>query len=258
MKNPKPNPVCLAFAKILTMAKHFFFPPECVFCGRIMEIGTISLICPDCKAQLSFVSEKFCCEKCGKPIVSHGKRRLCYFCAEGKSHHFDRIVSAFEYTQSVRESIVRYKVFGTEGYSKTYADFLSQLVLEYYPHLTFDFICCAPPHTKSSKKQGTDRMNLLCRALSVRLKIPFEKDLLIKTRKTAKQTTLNYLERLTNLKDSILADRPESVRGKTVLLIDDVCTTRATIMECSRALKAAGAKRVYALTIATTVKKNES
>ena len=242
------------FAKSTALFKHFFFPPECVLCERIMAINTPILVCDECKENLSFLLNRLCCEKCGKPIVSHGKRQLCYFCAEGKSHYFDRIVSVFEYTDDVRDSIVRYKVLSTEGYSKTYSDFLRELFQKSYAGERFDFICSAPPHTKKAKSKGTDRLDLLCRALSSKINIPSEKEMLVKVRETQKQTRLSYVERLTNLKDAISVSRPENVVGKTVLLIDDVCTTRATIMECARALKAAGAKRVCAMTIATTVK----
>lgn len=242
------------FAKGILLLKHFFFPPECVFCERILEVNTPILVCDECNENLSFLPSRLCCEKCGKPIVSHGKRQLCYFCTEGKSHYFDRIVSAFEYTDDVRDSIVRYKVWSIEGYSKTYADFLCELFQKSYSGENFDFICCAPPHTKKAKSKGTDRLDLLCRTLSSKTNIPFEKEMLVKVRETQKQTRLSYAERLTNLKDAISVSRPENVVGKTVLLIDDVCTTRATMMECARALKAAGAKRVCAMTIATTVK----
>lgn len=242
------------FAKGIALLKHFFFPPECVFCEKILEVNTPILVCDDCKDSLSPLTETLCCKKCGKPIVSYGKRQLCYFCAEGKSHYFDRIVSVFEYTDDVRDSIVRYKVLSTEGYSKTYSDFLCELFQKSYPNESFDFICCAPPHTKKANSKGTDRLNLLCRTLSSKINIPFEKEMLVKVRETQKQTKLSYVERLTNLKDAIAASRPEYVFGKSVLLLDDVCTTRATIMECARALKAAGAKRVCAMTIATTVK----
>ncbi len=242
------------FAKSTALLKNFFFPPECVFCEKIMEINTPLLICDKCKDNISSLSKRLCCEKCGKPIVSHGKRQLCYFCAEGKSHYFDRIVSAFEYTDDVRDSIVRYKVWSTEGYSKTYADFLCELFQKCYSDENFDFICSAPPHTRKANNKGTDRLNLLCHTLSSKINIPFENEMLVKVRETQKQTKLSYVERLTNLKGAISVARPEAVLGKIVLLIDDVCTTRATIMECARALKAAGAKRVCAMTIATTVK----
>ncbi len=245
------------FVKSTAIFKHFFFPPECVFCEKILEINTPLLLCDKCKDSLSFLSSRLCCEKCGKPIVSHGKRQLCYFCAEGESHYFDRIVSVFEYTNDVRDSIVRYKFLSTEGYSRTYADFLYALFQKSYLSESFDFICSAPPHTRKAGNKGTDRLDLLCRTLSSKIKIPFQKEILVKVRETQKQTKLSYVERLTNLKGAIDVSRPEDVFGKTVLLIDDVCTTRATIMECARALKAADAKRVCAMTIATTIKNSK-
>ena len=67
------------------------------------------------------------------------------------------------------------------------------------------------------------------------------------------QTELKREERRENVKDAFEARRPEELRGKTILLVDDVCTTGATLEACARALKEAGARRIGALTVARQV-----
>ena len=241
------------FTTVLTIINNIIFPPQCVICDKILELNIAHCICGDCKTRLRACVDQVCCEKCGKPIVSFGTKQRCYRCLHATSGHFDKIASAYIYDAPVRESIVRYKSKGIQSYAKTYSQILSTALEQHYPNLTFDFICAAPSHQKKTVYQGFDNVELICKNLSKICGIPFKKGTIRKIRKTAKQTTLGFAQRLENLKDSMTVPLPESVAGKRVLLIDDVCTTGATIMECSRALKYAGAKSVHALTLATAI-----
>ncbi len=241
------------FTTIFTIIKNILFPPQCVICDKILEINVADCICTGCKDKLRACVSQVCCEKCGKPIVSFGTKQRCYRCLNATSGHFDKIASAYIYDAPVRESIVRYKSKGIQSYAKTYADILNIALGQHCADLTFDVMCAAPSHRKKTVYQGFDNVELICRYLSKMSGVPFEKGALRKIRQTAKQTTLGFAERLENLRNSMIVPRSDSVAGKTVLLIDDVCTTGATIVECSRALKSAGAKRVYALTLATAI-----
>jgi len=242
-------------ARFFQIIKNFIFPPQCVFCDRVLEINSNLLTCSDCRHLLLDLSQTLCCEKCGKPITSYGEKQLCYFCLTTHPKYFDRIISSFEYSGIVRDAIVRYKALGIENYAKTFSHFLEKTFFENYQHTHFDLICSAPPHSLKTDFLRVDSTSLICKSLSKKTGIPFKKNTLIKVRKTAKQTTLGYSERLKNLQNSMQAKTPSILKGKIVLLADDVCTTRATIIECSRALKAAGAKKVYALTLATAPNK---
>ncbi len=241
------------FTPFFTIIKNILFPPQCVICDKVLELNVADCICVDCKERLRACVNQVCCEKCGKPIVSFGTKQRCYRCLNATSGHFDKIASAYIYDAPVRESIVRYKSKGIQSYAKTYADILNIALGQHYTDLPFDFICAAPSHRKKTVYQGFDNVELICRYLSKETGIPFRKGTIKKIRKTAKQTTLGFAERLENLRNSMTVPLPESIAGKRVLLIDDVCTTGATIVECSRALKSAGAKSVHALTLATAI-----
>lgn len=238
----------------LKILNNFFFPPQCVFCDILLEPDSDECICKDCFKKISESPKRLCCTKCGKPVVSYGKRKICHHCYDNKTKYFNRIVSAFEYDGLVKSSILRFKSRGIPSYAPTYAKLLTETVSKHYGNLDFDFICSAPSHTDKKWDQGFDNVELICKHLSKELNIPFRNDILRKVRQTPRQTGLDYYQRRENLKDSMKADK-NAVTGKTLLLVDDVCTTRATIIECSRALKHAGAKAVYAVTIATTVRK---
>lgn len=214
-------------------------------------------VCGRCAEHMQFCSDGMCCERCGKPVVSFGEKQLCYFCINKKSKYFDRIVSVFEYEGLIRESVLRYKRLGLQKYAEVYAKVMSARFYEEYGNSDIDFICAAPSHRNKKRTKGFDHVEEICRYFSKITNIEHRKEVLFKTRRTAKQSSLNYEMRVKNLVDSMDVRDSAVVKGKNVLLIDDVCTTRSTIMECARALKKNGAKKVYALTLATAVKDQE-
>lgn len=244
-----------ALRNIFRIIMNFFFPPQCVFCDRILEINVKNCLCKNCRSDVSRCREKLCCKKCGKTVVSYGRRALCYFCAETSTKYFDRVVSVFEYEGAVRDSVLRYKNAGIQSYAQTYAELLAERIGEEYAGLDFDFICAAPSHENKGRKKGFDPVELICRKLSRRINVPYKRKVLKKTRETERQAGLSMQSRMHNLKNSMAVGDPKRVKGKRILLVDDICTTRATMIECSRALKKAEAKSVHAITFATTVKK---
>lgn len=232
--------------------KNILFPPKCIFCGRVMEPNTSMYVCGRCGNDIEFCSECICCEKCGKPIVSFGKRQLCYFCINEKSKQFDRIVSVFTYEGIVKDAVKKFKNSGLKSYVKTFADCVAAKVSEEYGNVDFDFMCGVLPSRKNKfKKKTFDQVDLICKIISSELGIRYEKKLFKYTRKTKKQSELGFSDRRANISGSVKVAAERNILGKTVLLVDDICTTRSTLIEYSRALKAAGAKKVYAVTIAT-------
>ncbi len=241
----------MKISNIFKFLKRIIFPPCCVFCDRIIEINSKINACGKCSDMIEFTSDKVCCKKCGKPIVGYNEKQLCYFCTNTSAMYFNRIVSVFTYDGLVRNSVIRYKGSGYREYTDTYADCMTVKFYDEYNDIPFDFICGVPSHDNKYNKKDFDQVDLLCRALCKRLSLKYETNIFKFVRKTGKQSTLGYDERQKNMKDSIAVSHCVDVSGKTVLLIDDICTTRATIIECSRALKSAGAKKVFALTLAT-------
>ncbi len=241
--------------KLFSTAANFFYPRRCIFCGETLEINSSDWTCSRCLKSLVWCRDMLCCEKCGKPVVSYGKRQRCYFCTETSPLYFDKVVSVFPYRPPVDRAIRRYKREEIQSTAKGFGDLVAMRFEEVFDKAEFDIVCGAPAHSADKRTACFDNVELICRAVSSRTGIPAEKALLKKTRTTYKQTELNYHQRLVNLRNSMEVSAPEKVKGKTVLLVDDVCTTRATVIECSRALKAAGAKKVVAVVFATTEKR---
>ena len=201
---------------------------------------------------MEFCSESICCIKCGKPIESFGKKQLCYFCANEKTKYFNRITSVFIYKGLASDAVKRFKSKGLTSYAETFTQCLVSQIADEYNGINLDFICgIMPNNSKKSKRKDFDQVQLLCERLSLKLGLPYKRKIFVRTRNTEKQSTLGFAERRINLKDSVKVNPRCDVKDQTVLLIDDVCTTRASIIEYSRALKAAGVKSVYAATVAT-------
>lgn len=243
--------------KILNIILNTLYPPKCLLCRRLLGILTEKPICDECRKKLKFITDGAVCEKCGKPLVSYGEKKRCYHCLNETHFYFHRILSCFEYDGDIKNSILRYK----DNPIPVYADFYGECLYKIYENELsdkgIDFVIGVPADKTRLKKRGEDPIELLCETFSKLSGVRYYKNCLKKVRKTKKQAKLSYAERQTNLKDSLRANNPSEIKDRIVLLIDDVCTTRATIKECSRELKFSGAKRVYVLTVATTLYRNK-
>lgn len=113
-----------------------------------------------------------------------------------------------------------------------------------------------PLHFLKRHSRGFNQSELLAKRLSPLVGLPLEERALVRNRWTRAQAGLGKEKRKGNVEDAFAVKRPECVRGRHVLLVDDVCTTGATLEACAQALKNAGAKNVNALTLARDVETN--
>jgi ComF family protein len=107
-----------------------------------------------------------------------------------------------------------------------------------------------PLHIRRLRERGFNQALLLVRELSKRMGIPYQERALKKIKDTPVQIALKKRERRKNLRGAFQVKDREAIRGKAIVLVDDVYTTGATINECSRTLLKAGAKQVAVLTVA--------
>lgn len=113
-----------------------------------------------------------------------------------------------------------------------------------------DMILAVPLHNARKRERGYNQAQLLADQLSKALKIPSPEDIIFRARHTKSQTTLNKEERLRNVEGIFKVKSPERIKDKTVIIIDDVLTTGATIGSCGQSLIKAGAKQALAMTAA--------
>ena len=232
----------------------FLFPKKCIFCGKIGKYKFYN-VCKSCFDKVEFCSDYECCTRCGTPQISMGEEKLCYDCMTRTYFPCKRIASVGAYRNDFRNCILRFKN-GKTSYGKTLGYFMTKRIYEVYKGVDFDIIVPVAFDKARQNSRGYSSSYILGKEISKITKIPFEGKGLKKIKKTPKQTSLKHKERIENLVDAFKGNE-DKVKGKTVLLVDDVCTTGSTLRECARALKRAGAKTVCGITAGTTVRFGE-
>lgn len=207
------------------------FPPRCLSCGRWVGRGA-DIFCPSCLEAFPWASP-----------VDH---RLTEWSAGGIDP-IDRIGALARYDGLLSDLIVRMKYRKEEKIGHRLGRWMASLVS---PVRDYDLLLPVPLHPTRLRERGFNQSWLLAKWFakgSLTRKDPF---LLRRLRKTPPQTNLSRRERLENVRGAFVLTRPEQVEGKRVLLIDDVCTTGATLAECGRLLKKAGAASVEGMVLA--------
>ena len=159
------------------------------------------------------------------------------------------IMSPFEYKGRLRDAIIDFKFGNCWSYAPLFADMMQDYIDSYgIMAEQFDFIVPVPLHEKRLKERGFNQSESIAEHVARNNGIPMRTDLLIRTRATKKQSTLRGTERALNVKDAFKCTG--DVKGKKILLFDDICTTGGTLRFCADALKEGGAEEICALTLA--------
>ena len=224
------------------MAVSLIFPGKCPVCDRpVRPFGALS--CPECENRIRYVEGDVCC-KCGKPVPD--SREYCRDC-ERRHHDFKRGFSLFEYN-SVSDSIYRFKYRGRREYAVWYGKQMAAKLGGDLRRLRPDALIPIPIHSSKMRTRGYNQASVLARELGRRIGIPVYDGLLIREKKTSPLKDLTPEER-NNILRGAFKITSNDVKLKTIVIIDDIYTTGATIDEAARVLKAAGAENVYFATL---------
>lgn len=221
-------------------ALDWLYPPYCGGCDRLGERW-----CTTCQELTPSFDDKIC-QICGQP---QKETTICFACRTSPPNYKAmRSYSAF--MGSLREAIHRLKYENDIGLGEA----LASLLIGFLNTLNWpiDLITPVPLSRSRLKQRGYNQADLLARPLALAKKIPYSRKAIKRIRDTESQTELSAQERMQNVSGAFLA-KSAQVSGKTVLIIDDVATTGATIQACAQALLTAGAKDVYALTLARAI-----
>jgi len=212
---------------------NILYPPKCVFCGKILNKDGED-VCEDCSEEVMFLSE--------------GE-------AASKGEFFDGCISAFPYKEKVRAAILRFKNKRCSHYAAPLAKMTAFVFKRDFGDIDkIDMITFVPTDGKTKFRRGYNQAELLAKEFAKELKLPPPKALMYEARKTEKQARLSAEKRKANLLGAIRAKKGAEIKGKNILVVDDIITTGSTLSECARALKTAGSGKVYCVTAAKTEK----
>lgn len=219
-------------------SRKLIFPPRCAVCAEVLTTQEWDgFLCAACAKEIPYLSAGKCLF-CGTQTDDGG---FCEACL--RTFAFSSVCGVFAY-KTVRKAIHLYKYDGGKrlsvGMGTLMADYLKarqKPLLE-----QTDLLLSVPLHPKKEKRRGFDQTELLCLQIAAQTGLEYRKNILKRTRNTAAQSGLSPEERKRNLKDAfeVTAD----VRGKRILLVDDIFTTGTTCHECAKVLLRAGAEQV--------------
>jgi ComF family protein len=233
------------FKKFSFQVLDFFLPRLCLFCGGVVAEEAAAAVCPACEGTIEWV-ESPVCPCCGLIFpVREGEDRLCGSC-QTEAPPFARARAAAVYEGLVAQAITRFKFGRQMAYLPLMQHWLQtprckELAAD------ADLLVPVPLHPRRFKYRGFNQALLLARAFP---EAEVGRETLARVRHTVPQVGLNPKERRDNVHQAFAVPQPEEVKGKNILLVDDLYTTGATVRECARVLKRAGAKRVEVLTVA--------
>ncbi len=233
---------------------NFILPPRCALCGHIMKID--KGICDSCIANIEFLKPPVCYH-CGHPLgevtSQSNKHLLCGHCLKNKRHNFRFVRSAFAYDELSKKMILDFKFYDRTDLANLLAKML-YIAGEDIFKSGVDMIIPVPLHYTRLIKRKYNQSSLLAKELGKLSGITVDNFSLRKIRRTKPQVECNGSARLKNLKGAFSVKYPDKIKGKRILLIDDVLTTGSTLKECCVTLKRAGAKSVDGLTVSRVLR----
>lgn len=220
------------------------FPRRCPVCDKpVRPFG--ELVCDECQKNIRYVHGATC-YKCGKPLGDENAE-YCLDCRTHK-HLYISGMSLFEY-KSISDSIYRYKYKGRQEYAEWYGEQMSLFWGERMLKLKPDALVPVPIHASKMKKRGYNQASLLAYSISKRLGIPVYDNIVCRVKKTIPLKDLAPNERNNILRGAFKLSS-DVVKLKTIVIIDDIYTTGATVDAVATPLLNAGVENIYYVSLA--------
>jgi competence protein ComFC len=233
--------------RLLETLTELFYPSNCVGCGHPQELGT--LLCRDCLATSPRIRAPFC-RCCSRPFEGLIPGEFACPNCEDRTPAFDCVVSARLARGILRDLIHRFK-YGRQFYlrrvlAQTLVEGMQDARIQSNP---VDGLVPVPLHPTRLRERGFNQAEALAETLAKQAQLPMMR-FLERRRYTDTQTRFDRVERMQNLRKAFAMRKNTKVRGKHLLLLDDVMTTGSTLHECALVLREAGAASVRAITVA--------
>jgi len=236
--------------RLLSKLLDVFYPRVCPVCGKVSDRADRH-ICWNCFSSLPLhTAETPHCIRCGLvPEGEVGADFLCDACRLDPPA-FDLARTALPFHSAARDLIHLLKYKRGVWIAEDLADLLEGCARAHFDADAADLVLPVPLAPAKFRARQYNQSELLARTLARRLDVPCRPRLLERVRNTPTQTHLTVSGRKTNVKGAFAVSDPAAVRARTIIIVDDVMTTGATLGEIASTLKSAGAWRVWALAIA--------
>ncbi len=212
------------------------FPNKCIACGSI--INRDESLCDYCYSKIERVDYFKSCKRCGLP------KKQCE--CKNRVFHFSGVAAPFYSGDIAKAAMYRFKFKKLSFCSRFFAYEMAKAIKNIYFDICFDGVVYVPMSTTKKLKRGFNQSEELAKKLSKILGIKLYKDVLLAKHRPEQQHDMLLKERFKNVKGIYSFNK--KVTGKTILLVDDIKTTGATVDECAKQLLLAGANDVYCVT----------
>ncbi|MGA8942247.1 MAG: ComF family protein [Thermoactinomyces sp.] len=227
---------------------------RCWFCSSPMRgivlASALDHICPVCLEQVITPGE-FICPVCGR-IMPESCNKTCSDCKG--INPCERVVnrSAVMYTDLVKEWVQTFKYRGKESLALPMGNWMTEVVKKHYQEKGISLITFVPMHGERQKQRGFNQAERLAKVIGKNMRLPVL-PLLQREKATAPQSKRTRLERLLSVDNAFVLAKGLPDRGRrreTLLIVDDVYTTGATVRACAKVLRKGGFGQIYAVTFA--------
>ena len=207
--------------------RNLIYPPKCILCKKVLTAVQTDL-CDSCRSD-------------GPECILNRK----------KIPHISGVVSVWYYKDYPRLSILRYKFSRYRHYAHSYGRLLAMRVLTDMD-AEFDLVTWVTPSIRRQLRRGFDHGHKLAKATAKELELPVQRTLRKVVHNGTQSASASAAQRRANVLGAYKPYRPKKIKGKQILLVDDVVTTGSTASECAKTLMLCGASAVYLATVATT------
>ena len=212
--------------KIYSRIKDFLFTVRCPYCGKVIE------------------PNKKCCDKRKKEFPKFPFVRYAtggYICT-----------SPFPYDGIFRMAVLNFKFRNCGAYAELLSYEMVRAIKDVYSNKEFDIVTCVPMHKDTLKERGFNQAELLARECAALLGMEYG-NLLVKTKKNKTQHSIKAAERAKNVIGVYSPIDKNLIKGKRILIIDDIITTGSTLGECARILNKCKCGEIYCCTLCTSL-----